>query len=416
MHHLARVLFLTVALAGPAWASGDFVILAREPDPDASSSFTATVWRLDEQTPEIVPVARLAKSRWSPTQLHPARPDLLRLQIPYPVVSRGSRVAFYHINRADWTVREVWWGIEAFSVFEYEGAVYIRTTQKWGKPLVDLRFPPGSAEPEALAEPFEHVCPVTNSDRHHIIRRNGVQYLYDAATGASRRVGHADLIEGHDAQPALSPDGSRLAYFVPGEAAAVIESGFGHFNFVPTRGTVVLLDLGTQEEHRLDIWVYTGFGSGRMVLAGGAPTFDEQGGMRFMAIPADRVPPGEGVQSTRDPTGLAEFRFDPRTSTVEPVPPAEVIKRAEHHADDGHDTAWAFLHAHWVEAPRPVAWMDTTVGLDRDGNRFLLKCVGIGLDDTFFLADIAADSLTRIPAPTALMRANAMNIIHFPDR
>lgn len=417
MHPLARILLLTALLGSPAWASGDFVILAREPDPEVSWAHTATVWRLDEKADAIVPVARLEKSHWSPNKLHPSRPDLLRLQIPDPVAPRAYSVALYHINRADSTVREVWRGIEAHSVFEYEGAIYIRTIPQWGAALVSLRFLPGTAEPEVLPEPFEYVCPVTNDPSHHIILREGVHLLYDATTRTSRRIGQASALHDYDAQPALSPDGSHLAYFVPGEVAASTESEFRLFTSLPTSGSVVLLDLSAGDEHRFDAWVYTTFSSGRVMLAGPDLTFDHQGRLHFQAIPADRIPRGKSAKPIvhPEPLELSRYRLDPKTKAVEPVPSAETVERFHPPADDGHDTAWTFLHAQGVEAPRPTAWMNTMVGFDQDRTRFLLKCSGVGLDDTFFLADTAADTLARIPTPPALVRANDLNIIHIPS-
>lgn len=280
-----------------------------------------------------------------------------------------------------------------------------------------LRFLPGAAEPEVLPEPFEYLCPVTNNDRHHIVRRDGEQYLYDAATRTYRPLKNTSPVDGHDAQPALSPDGSYVAYFVPGDIGTVVEPGIGHFNYAPTTGKVVLLDLHSGEEDHVEIMVYTGFGSGRLVLVGGAPTFDKQGRMRFLAIPADRISSVGPAQAVfqEEHLALSEFCFDPRTKAVEPVPPAEAIECAQHHADDGHDTAWAFLMAQGIEPTRPRVWSNTRVGFTADRARFLLKCFGVGLDDTFFLADTATNSLTRVTTPPALLRANALNIIHIPS-
>lgn len=416
MHHLTRVLFLTAALAGPAWASGDFVILARGLHPDGPKTVAAAVWRLDEQASQIVPVAHLEKSHWSPTQLHPARPDLLRLQVPDSAAPRGYRVVLYHISYDDWTVREVSRGDKAFPAFEHAGAVYLETTEAGDGPLVRLRFPPGSAEPEALAEPFEHVCPVTISDRHHIIRRDGVQYLYDAATGASRLVGHSNPIEGDEARPVLSPDGSHLAYFVEVEVLENAEQPYTLYMALPVFGRIVVLDLEQDKRHTFVAWVYRYFGSGVNPLIGPDLTFDDQGRLHYRAIPTDRIPRGKSAKpvALQETSELSDFRFDPRTKSVEPVPPGETVERTQRRADDWHDTAWAYLHAQGIENPRPVAWMNTTVGFDADRVRFLLKCVGVGLDGTFFLADTAAGTLARIPSPPGLTWSCDMRIIHIP--
>jgi hypothetical protein len=421
MHPLARILSLAALLASPAWASGDFIILARGPDPDGSKASTATVWRLDEQTSQIVPVAHLEPSTWSPTQLHPARPDLLRLQIPDPAAPRGYCVILYHIDFDDWTVSEVWRGLQASTAFEYEGVVYIETTEEKtggenGEPLVRLRFLPGATEPETLEEPFESVCGVRNNDRYQIIRKDGLQYLYDAATRTSRHIGYGNPIVGYDAQPAVSRDGSRLAYFVEVEVLANAEQPYTLHAALPVFGRTVLLDLDHDKRHTFVTWAYKFFGSGTALLIGPDLTFDDQGRLHYRTIPTDRISLGKSAKpvALQEASELSDFRFDPRTESVEPVPAGEVPERTRHHTHDGHTTAWAFLHAQGIENPRPVAWMNTAVGFDASRTRFLLKCVGVGLDDTLFLGDTGANTLTQIPRPPGLTRACDLRIIHIP--
>ncbi len=421
MHPLARILSLAALLASPAWASGDFIIFARGPDPDGSKASTAMVWRLDEQASQIVPVAHLEPSTWSPTQLHPARPDLLRLQIPDPAAPRGYCVILYHIDFDDWTVSKVWRGLQASTAFEYEGVVYIETTEEKtggenGEPLVRLRFLPGATEPETLEEPFESVCGVRNNDRYQIIGKDDVQYLYDAATGASRRIGHQSPVAGHEAQPAVSPDGSHLAYFLEVETLKNAEQPYTLGAALPTFGRIVLLNLEEDKRHTFVAWVHKYFGSGRNTLIGPDLTFDDQGRLHYRTIPTDRVPRAKSAKpvALQEASELSDFRFDPRTESVEPVPAGEVPERTQHHTHDGHTTAWTFLHAQGIENPRPVAWMNTAVGFDASRTRFLLKCVGVGLDDTLFLGDTGANTLTRIPRPPGLTRACDLRIIHIP--
>lgn len=416
MNTVLHALLLLSVMTSPLLAAGDFVILAREPNEGAACSHTASVWRLDQQANEIVSVARLEASYWAPTQLDPSRPDLLRLQVPDTDAPRGYRVILYHINRDDWTIRKVWKGMQALSVFTYDGTIYLQTNNARGNPRVDLRFLPGATEPELLDSPFEYVCSVKSDDRNHIIYRDGIQFLYDAATGTSRRIGLGKPIVGPEAKPSLSPDGSRLAYFIPGETVANSEQPFTLHAGLPTSGRIVLLDLEHGSRQVLDTWVYKFFGSGMNSFVGPDLAFDDAGRLQFRAIPRSRVPVGGSskpvdVQSAE----LSNLRFDPQTEAVEAIPPLEIADQARPEPDDGHDKAWKFLHAQGLEAERPRAWVDTAVEFDEKRSRFLLRCLGVGSDDKYFLADIDAGDLTRVPAPPALVRANAINIIYLPE-
>ncbi|MCC5785516.1 MAG: hypothetical protein JJU33_02310 [Phycisphaerales bacterium] len=421
--------------AEAAQPAESFIIFTRSTErPDAKEP-TAHIWEIDPQAKTVMPRVRFRHSSWAPRPFSTAegfpRPGLVSLHIYDPDRRPGNRVDLFDIDFTTWQVRRIHQGPNARFLFWHDETVYIDASDRRAPTAAGLRrLGAGEYTLKAPNEPFQFVRTLRQPSDLQLVQRPDAppdQFaIYNPANGSVTDIGTLppDIYNLRTSEIVLTEDLKHIAYH---NFENSFQINAQDLSWQITTSHIVLLDRESGEHEWIEfpLWVRPGSGFA-YIISHPSIHFTDAGKLRY------RV---SGRPDREGPTPFEIFEHDPETNSTAQIPTDDleiahtlssrrslsmpVPERLRPILGDraaNRDIAHAFLELHEIEFERPASALDSTVTFSTDNNRFILKMRNSGRDDTFFYADIEADTLTEIPAPPELRRERLTIIHHRPAR
>lgn len=372
--------------------------------------------RLDDE-PAVIPRAGFdAEKVIELDQLHGARPDIVVATETDLSTPSGYAVSFHTVTN-DWTAERILRGQAASVIAEFDGTLLLRLIDLEGR-TTHSRLAAGATQFTPIGHEFEYVRPLEPTGHFHLVTHgpDAAFHIYDAPADTLIPLATPEPLEIDDQTAVLiSPDGSKLAVHDFNDKLPLLQTAAE----IGIRCRLQLIDLETQSAREVSTVVFGSSGN-RWYIIGADLAFEPDNVVTF---DSGHENPHLGARALR------RYRMDPATGEVtnaEPRPADEQIRRftsvPEHLKellDDpanphAFDVVWAyFVHRGLVEG-RYITWPGLNFTF-MGQTRFLMHTTDPAFREHIYLADMDADTLTKIPCPPELQESGSFSFWILPD-